>query len=66
MLLDFFVKGGVVMYPLLFCFLAALAVIVERLLFYLDLSRVERGQSERINLFAADWPPMGEKMRSNC
>ena len=51
MLLDFFVKGGVVMYPLLFCSLAALAVIVERLLFYLDLSRVERGQSERIKSF---------------
>ena len=32
--LDYFVKGGPVMYPLLFCSLAAIAISVERYLFF--------------------------------
>ncbi len=32
--IDYFVKGGPVMYPLLFCSIAAIAISVERYLFY--------------------------------
>lgn len=36
---DFFVKGGPIMWPILFCALAAIAVIIERALFWSQLSR---------------------------
>ena len=32
--LDYFVKGGPVMYPLLLCSIAAIAISVERYLFF--------------------------------
>ncbi len=51
MLLDLFVKGGVAMYPLLFCSLAALAVIVERILFFLGLRRAVNDQADRLRVF---------------
>lgn len=37
-----FVKGGIVMYPLLLCSLTALAVIIERAVFFFRVSREER------------------------
>ena len=38
-MLNFFVKGGPVMYPLLVCSIISLAIIFERTLFWLRLSR---------------------------
>ena len=42
-LLDLFVKGGVVMYPILFCSILALVVIVERFL-VLRKAKIDAGQ----------------------
>ena len=42
-LLDFFVKGGVIMYPILFCSILALFVIVERFL-VLRKAKIDAGQ----------------------
>src|SRR5688572_9286165 len=36
---DFFVKGGPIMWPILFCLLAALVVVAERVLWWLGLAR---------------------------
>lgn len=51
MIRDFIIRGGVVMYPLLLCSLAALAAIVERVLFFLRLRRDAEGQDERATAF---------------
>ena len=39
-MVDFFIKGGPVMYPLLACSLIALTVIIERALFWLREDRL--------------------------
>ncbi|MBN1847681.1 MAG: MotA/TolQ/ExbB proton channel family protein [Deltaproteobacteria bacterium] len=43
-MLDFFIKGGPVMYPLLACSILSLTVIIERILFWVreDMSRDQR------------------------
>jgi biopolymer transport protein ExbB len=46
-LLNFFIKGGVVMIPLLFCSILCLVIIIERLIFY---SGVNRGEEQEMNL----------------
>ena len=46
MAVDFFLKGGLLMWPLAACFLAALFVVLERALWWLDLKR--RCQSEQL------------------
>ena len=49
---DFFLRGGPIMWPILFCLLAALVVVAERSLWWWSLNRRTRG--ERINdLFEA-------------
>ncbi|HBL51325.1 MAG TPA: MotA/TolQ/ExbB proton channel family protein, partial [Firmicutes bacterium] len=40
-------KGGPVMYPLLLCSVTALAVIVERIIFFVRLRKTENGLSDR-------------------
>ncbi len=44
-MLDFFLKGGPVMYPLLLCSLAALTVIVERMIFW---TRERRRRNQKL------------------
>lgn len=39
---DFFIRGGPIMWPILFCLIAALAVVVERSLWWWTLSRRSR------------------------
>jgi biopolymer transport protein ExbB len=46
-LLNFFIKGGVVMIPLLFCSILGLVIIIERLIFY---GSVNRGEEQEMNL----------------
>ncbi|HCF91992.1 MAG TPA: hypothetical protein DF292_03615 [Firmicutes bacterium] len=41
-------KGGPVMYPLLLCSVTALAVIVERIIFFVRLRKTENGLSDRL------------------
>jgi biopolymer transport protein ExbB len=38
-MLNFFIRGGPIMYPLLICSLISVAVIVERIIFWLDVRR---------------------------
>ncbi len=33
-MLEYFVKGGIVMYPILFCSIVSIAIIIERLIFF--------------------------------
>ena len=40
--LDFFLKGGPVMWPILFCFLAALIVVIERAIWWWQLGQRRR------------------------
>lgn len=40
---DFFLRGGPIMWPILFCLLAALVVVTERALWWLSLGRRSRG-----------------------
>jgi biopolymer transport protein ExbB len=54
-MLNFFVRGGPIMYPLLICSLVSVAVIVERILFWLSAKR------ERDNLLISDMLQMAEK-----
>ena len=51
MLREIFVKGGVVMYPLLLCSLAAVAVAIERAIFFARLRRAEESQADRLRAF---------------
>lgn len=51
MVWDIFVRGGLVMYPLLLCSLAALAVIIERALFFAALRRTEDDRARQISAF---------------
>lgn len=48
MLRDLIVKGGTIMYPLLLCSVTALAVVIERVLFFTRLKRFEAQYSERL------------------
>jgi len=54
-MLNFFVRGGPIMYPLLICSLISVAVIVERIIFWLS---AERG---RDTLLISDMLQMAEK-----
>jgi len=47
LVLDFFIKGGPVMWPILFCLVAALVVVVERTLWWWALQR--RTNSDTLN-----------------
>ena len=51
-MLDFFLKGGPVMYPLLICSIISLAIIFERTLFWfrLNRNRDEAGVSQILEL----------------
>ena len=54
-MLNFFVRGGPIMYPLLLCSLIAVAIIVERIIFWLN---TERG---RDTLLISDMLQMAAK-----
>ncbi|HEY8464765.1 MAG TPA: MotA/TolQ/ExbB proton channel family protein [Bacillota bacterium] len=71
-MLDFFIKGGVVMIPLLFCSFLAMVIIIERLIFYSRLNKWEEQEMKLLKLYigqgrwedaqavAADWrSPLG-------
>jgi biopolymer transport protein ExbB len=49
---DFFIKGGVVMIPLLFCSVLALIIIIERLIFYGMVNRGEEQEMKILKLYA--------------
>lgn len=51
MVREIFVKGGLVMYPLLLCSLAAVAVAIERAIFFARLRRGEESQADRLRAF---------------
>lgn len=42
---DFFLRGGPIMWPILFCFIAALAVVIERAVWWWSLGRRSRTES---------------------
>ena len=50
--LDYFIKGGPVMYPLLLCSIAAIAICVERYLFF---KKADSGIQPAVRL--PSWPP---------
>jgi biopolymer transport protein ExbB len=54
-MLNFFVRGGPIMYPLLICSLIAVAIIVERIIFWLSTER------NRDNLLISDMLQMAAK-----
>jgi biopolymer transport protein ExbB len=49
---DFFIKGGVVMIPLLFCSVIGLVIIIERLIFYSVVNRWEEQEMNLLKLYA--------------
>ena len=63
-MLDIFISGGPVMYPLLACSIIVMAVIIERILFWigLDMSRDKALLDEVLELCrSGDW----ESIRQN-
>lgn len=67
-MLDYFLKGGPVMYPLLFCSIVALTVIVERSLFWI-LEDMRRNQSQVDRVMdlcrVGDWNGVKEKVHGS-
>jgi biopolymer transport protein ExbB len=64
-MLDIFMKGGPVMYPLLACSIIALTVVIERLLFWVrvDMNRNQPLVNEVLELCrAGDWDSVKEKV----
>ena len=51
MVREIFLKGGLVMYPLLLCSVAAVAVIIERAIFFARLRRAEETRADRLRAF---------------
>jgi biopolymer transport protein ExbB len=51
--LDFFIKGGVVMIPLLFCSVLAVIIIIERLIFYSMVNRWEEQEMKLLKLYVS-------------
>lgn len=65
-MLDYFLKGGPVMYPLLFCSIVALTVIIERSLFWIweDLRRDRALIARVMNLCQkGDWSGVREDVK---
>lgn len=50
-MLDFFVKGGIVMIPLALCSIAALTIIIERILFYSRASKWEERETKLVKVY---------------
>ncbi len=64
-MLDIFMKGGPVMYPLLACSIIALTVVIERLLFWarIDMNRDQPLVNEVLELCrSGDWDSVKEKV----
>jgi biopolymer transport protein ExbB len=64
-MMDIFIKGGPVMYPLLFCSIIALTVIIERLLFWIreDMRRNQALVDQVLDLCrSGDWGKVKEKV----
>jgi len=64
-MLDIFMKGGPVMYPLLACSIIALTVVIERLLFWarIDMNRNQPLVNEVLELCrSGDWDSVKEKV----
>lgn len=50
MIREWFVKGGLVMYPLLLCSITAMAVSIERVLFFIRLRRSESAAARHLEM----------------
>lgn len=52
-MLQFFLKGGIVMIPLALCSIAALTIIVERILFYIRAGKWEEREAKLVKVYLA-------------
>ena len=67
-MIEFFVKGGPVMYPLLACSIIALTVVIERILFWIreDMRRNQPLVDDVLELCQkGDWDSVREKVKGS-
>lgn len=62
-MMDFFVKGGIAMYPILLCSVVGLAIFVERIIRFSGIKSRGKGLSEKfVDLLAASEPEKARKL----